>query len=104
MDSRKYFEVVHFLQSGLFPRKSTKTTRLLLRRGSRKYFRRHGRLYLIVSHLEVLKRGNARIKLLELHRESGHPAGRILEKIAKSLYSALDIRVVRCNITRMFNL
>ena len=100
MDSRKYFEVVHFLQSGLLPRKSTKTTRHSLRRRSRKYFTKDGRLYLIVSNLEVLHRGNARIKLLELHRESGHPAGRNLEKIAKNIYSALDIRELCTAISR----
>ena len=77
MDSQVYFEIVHYLKSGLYPRNSTWIYRRELRNRCKNYYLSRGVLLRVGSGLTVLHRGNARNKLTEMHRKTIIPPEKI---------------------------
>ena len=65
MDSQIYFEIFHYLKSGLYPGNSTWVYRKKLHKRCQNYYISKGVLLQVGSELTVLHRGNARTKLTE---------------------------------------
>ena len=72
MDSRTYFEIVLYLQSGVYPWNCHCVEKSSICRRSRKLYTKKGHLYLIGSEIQVLHRSNARAKISETHRSNNH--------------------------------
>ena len=92
MDSQIYFEIVHYLKSGLYPRNSTWIYRKELRNRCKNYYLSKGVLLRVGSGLTVLHRCNAKNKLTELRRKNDHPSRENLESMARQTFSVRDLR------------
>ena len=93
MDSHIYFEIVHYLKFGLYPRNCTWIYRRELRNRCKNYYLSKWVLLRVVSGLTVLHRCNARNKLTELHRKNDHPSREYLETMARQTLSVRDLRI-----------
>ena len=93
MDSQIYFEIFHYLKSGLYQRNCTQTYKKELRHRSKNYNLSKGVSLRVGSGLTALHRGNARPKLTELHRNNDHPSRENLDSMARQTFSVRDLRM-----------